>query len=90
MLNFSLSLLKLKRFKKQFWKHKERCQLKNKKLDLESVMASPRMDSEKEWISLWMDWDLKTFVYQLYNNNNGWNFHSDRETEIKLWQSSLV
>ena len=50
-------------------------------LDLESIMSNPRIDYEKERISISMDWDSKIFDYTIskilieknYFNFGVWN-----------------
>ena len=53
-------------------------------LDLESIMSSLRMDLEKKWNFLQMDWDLKILIFEFYNSQEvlplqlliwAWNFH---------------
>ena len=61
------------------------CEMSDNKspLDLESIMSSPRINYEKERISISMDWDSKNF--RLYNFKNfDWKNHFDFGVRNKI------
>ena len=44
-----------------------------RKLELDSIMSSPKLDSEGECISLWVYWELKISIFEFYHLNGGMN-----------------